>query len=63
MDGVKEGQGSYMYGSGDVFEGNYHNNQRHGPGTLKKVDGEIREETWKEDKLVSYNTIKEKDAK
>jgi len=61
VDGVKQGKGSYLYASGDVFEGNYENNQRHGPGTLKKTDGEVREENWKEDKLVSYNTIKEKD--
>ena len=63
VEGVKQGSGSYLYASGDVFEGNYENNQRHGPGTLKKADGEVREENWKEDKLTSYNTIKEKDAK
>ena len=63
VEGAKQGKGQYLYASGDVFEGNYENNNRHGPGLLKKADGEIREENWKEDKLTSYNTIKEKDAK
>jgi len=57
--GVKQGKATYTFGSGDSFEGNYVNNQRHGPGKLTKIDGEIREENWKEDKLVNFNTIKE----
>ena len=60
---MKQGAGVYTFGSGDLFEGNYVNNQRHGPGKLTKVDGEIREENWKEDKLVNFTTIKEKDKK
>ena len=60
---MKQGKGTYTYASGDVFEGNYVNNQRHGPGKLSKADGEVREEQWKEDKLTSFNTIKEKDKK
>jgi hypothetical protein len=63
VDGVKQGQGTYTFGGGDVFEGVYENNQRHGTGMLKKVDGEHREENWKEDKLVSFNVVKEKEAK
>lgn len=58
-NGVKQGKASYTFASGDVFEGNYVNNQRHGPGKLTKVDGEIREENWKEDKLVNFNVVQE----
>ena len=63
VDGLKQGQGVYTFGNGDTFEGTYENNRRHGPGFLKKIDGEHREENWKEDKLVNFNTVKEKDAK
>lgn len=62
-NGVKQGKGTYTFASGDVFEGNYVANKRHGPGKLSKTDGEIREENWKEDKLVNFNTVKEKDKK
>jgi len=58
-NGVKQGKATYTFGSGDIFEGNYVNNQRHGPGKLTKVDGEIREENWKEDKLINFNTVQE----
>jgi len=63
VDGLKQGQGIYTFGNGDTFEGTYEDNRRHGPGFLKKIDGEHREENWKEDKLVNFNTVKEKDAK
>merc|ERR1712062_238603 len=63
VDGLKQGLGVYTFCNGDTFEGTYENNRRHGPGFLKKTDGEHREENWKEDKLVNFNTVKEKDAK
>ena len=61
VEGVKQGKGTYTFGNGDVFEGTYANNLRHGPGFKKQVDGEHREENWKEDKLVNFNVVKEKD--
>ena len=61
VEGVKQGKGTYIFGNGDTFEGIYENNKRHGAGFLKKTDGEHREENWKEDKLVNFNVVKEKD--
>merc|ERR1712150_399123 len=61
VEGVKQGKGIYTFGNGDVFEGIYENNLRNGPGFKKQVDGEHREENWKEDKLVNFNVVKEKD--
>ena len=51
VDGLKQGKGTYTFGNGDIFEGTYENNRRHGPGFLKKTDGEHREENWKDDKM------------
>ncbi len=57
MEGLKKGSGVYTYGSGDVFEGVYDNNERHGDGTLSKKDGEKRQEQWKLGKLVSFQVV------
>ena len=62
MNGIKQGRGTYTFGNGDVFDGEYDNNVRHGSGELKKVDGEERSETWKEGKLLSFKINKEKNA-
>jgi hypothetical protein len=61
-NGVKKGRGVYTFGNGDVFDGEYDNNVRHGNGELKKADGEERTETWKEGKLLSFKISKEKAA-
>merc|ERR1712141_341422 len=61
VNDLKEGQGKYTYGNGDIYKGTYVNNLRNGPGFKKQVDGEHREENWKEDKLVNFNVVKEKD--
>ena len=60
VDGIKQGNGVYTFGSGDVFTGTYENNVRHGEGKLVKVDGEERTENWKEGKLINFNITKEK---
>ena len=31
-EGLKKGKGKFTYGNGDVFEGIYDNNERHGDG-------------------------------
>ncbi len=59
VDGVKQGKGTYTFGSGDVFEGTYDNNERHGEGFLSKKDGEKRQENWKLGKLVSFQVVEE----
>ena len=59
VEGIKQGSGKYTFGSGDVFTGTYENNVRHGAGKLVKVDGEEREENWKEGKLINFNITKE----
>ncbi|TRY67326.1 hypothetical protein TCAL_15859, partial [Tigriopus californicus] len=46
IGGIKQVR-NYTYGSGDVFEGVYNDNERHGDGFLSKVDGEKRNEIWK----------------
>ena len=43
-EGIKQGNGKYTFGSGDVFTGTYENNVRHGEGKLVKVEGEERSE-------------------
>ena len=63
VDGIKQGAGTYTFGSGDVFTGTYENNVRHGEGHLKKMDGEERSENWKEGKLVNFTITKEKKGK
>ena len=55
---MKSGKGKYTFGgSGDVFEGTYENNERHGEGFLAKADGEKRNELWKLGKLVSFTVV------
>jgi len=61
--GVKSGTGSFTYENGDVFTGPYKDNNRQGKGTLVKTDGEIREENYREGKLVNFTVTKEKDGK
>ena len=46
-NGIKQGNGVYTFGSGDIFTGTYDNNVRHGEGKLVKADGEERTENWK----------------
>ena len=55
--GIKQGNGVYTFGNGDVFTGVYDNNERHGEGFLDKKDGEKRNENWKLGKLVSFNIV------
>ena len=62
VNGIKQGNGTYTFGTGDVFSGEYDNNVRHGAGELIKIDGEERTETWKEGKLLSFKINKEKAA-
>lgn len=61
--GVKCGTGSFTYENGDVFTGPYKENNRQGKGQLVKTDGEIRDETYREGKLINFNVTKEKDGK
>ena len=57
VSGIKQGNGVYTFGNGDVFTGQYDNNERHGEGFLDKKDGEKRNENWKLGKLVSFNIV------
>lgn len=57
MNGLKQGKGKFTYGNGDVFEGVYDNNERHGDGFLAKKDGEKRQEQWKLGKLVNFTVV------
>lgn len=59
VEGIKQGNGTYTFGSGDVFTGTYENNVRHGDGKLVKMDGEERTENWKEGKLIKFDITKE----
>jgi len=58
--GLKEGTGNFSYASGDVFTGPYVAGNRHGMGELVKEDGEVRNENYKEGKLVNFTITKEK---
>eukprot|EP00092_Neocalanus_flemingeri_P012921 GFUD01013920.1.p2 GENE.GFUD01013920.1~~GFUD01013920.1.p2 ORF type:complete len:203 (+),score=71.69 GFUD01013920.1:103-711(+) len=60
VGGVKEGTGHFTYASGDVFTGPYVAGNRHGLGELVKEDGEVRNENYKEGKLVNFTITKEK---
>ena len=58
--GLKQGEGVFTYGNGDVFKGVYDNNVRHGDGFLAKKDGEKRTEVWKLGKLTSFALVEER---
>merc|ERR1719154_917978 len=62
LAGVKEGSGKFTYASGDIFSGPYVAGNRHGMGELVKEDGEVRNENYKEGKLVNFTITKEKNA-
>jgi hypothetical protein len=45
------------YADGDVYEGNWKNDEFHGFGTLTQPDGEISSGNWKEGKLHGLGKI------
>ncbi len=44
------GRGEYVYANGDVFEGEWQDGKKHGPGRLRSKDGAlVREGRWEHD--------------
>jgi hypothetical protein len=41
-----QGKGIFTWKNGQVFEGSYQNDQKHGPGRLRLEDGSVIEATW-----------------
>lgn len=48
MSGMRHGRGKQVYGgdSGDVYEGDWVNDKRHGHGTLSRGNGDVYEGSW-----------------
>ena len=46
MNDKKQGRGIYKWGKGNIFEGSFQNDFRHGEGKLMLADGEVIEGTW-----------------
>ena len=42
------GFGTFLWPDGLKYEGEYKNNKKHGPGILKKADGQEFESVWNE---------------
>ena len=56
-----EGRGSVRYASGDLFEGNFEDNQRKGTGKYSYEDGAVYQGQWERDKKSGKGTITYKD--
>ena len=57
-----EGQGTYVWDSGEVYVGEYRNNVRHGKGTMTYSDGSIFDGWWVEDNKVVAAATSEEDS-
>ena len=48
------GKGRFTYSNGDVYEGDYANDKRHGHGVFTYYDGDKYEGEWKNGKIEGY---------
>ena len=55
-DGKKYGSSKIHYSNGDVFKGNYSNNERNGPGTYRFSDGTTITGIWRDDDCIDCPT-------
>ncbi len=53
MDDKKNGSGVLRYDNGDVYEGQWKNNQRNGKGIYHYKNGDVFEGEFKDDKKVA----------
>ena len=47
---MRHGRGVYRYADGDVYEGDYKDNEMHGRGVYRYTSGAVYEGDWKDDK-------------
>lgn len=47
-----QGKGRLTLASGSVFQGEFADNKKHGPGKLSQPGGAVTRGVWAEDKLV-----------
>lgn len=47
LDGKKHGQGVFVVGNGDVYDGGFRKDMYHGQGVLKYVNGDRYTGSWK----------------
>lgn len=52
-DGVRSGFGTYALPDGTKFEGCFKHDLKHGPGTLRRGDGDVRSQSWEYGNLIS----------
>ena len=56
-DGIRNGQGTYIYANGDKYVGQFKNDNYDGFGTLYNADGSIKQQgLWRDDKFVQAQT-------
>ena len=56
--GHRHGQGTFRFANGNVYEGQYENDDMHGQGTLRYSDGDVYEGLWENDKKHGQGTYR-----
>lgn len=51
-DGVRSGFGTYSLPDGTKFEGYFKQDLKHGPGTLRRGDEDVKSQSWEYGNLV-----------
>ena len=59
MDDQPDGEGVFVFASGDKYIGHFKKGKRNGLGTLTKEDGTVIKGQWKNDKLVKGETYQQ----
>ena len=54
FEGEWEGYGVYRWANGDVYDGQFEGNERHGLGRKLYADGRVEEGLWQHDEFVAW---------